>query len=168
MVEEIISEISAAQQDIPDTPISKDSPNMEVSVWYEPEEAKVDIVFVHGYSGRADGTWRSQGILWPREWLAKDFPQARILSVDYRALSGDYSSCLLSQLKSHSVGVRPIIFITHSIGVFLIKKVLSLDFTSTEGEGEFSTSNVLTNTKGIVFYATPHKFDQRVHRGKIP
>ena len=43
----------------------------------------VDIVFVHGLGGSRYGTWKKNGVLWPKSLLSKDFPRARILTVRF-------------------------------------------------------------------------------------
>ena len=64
--------------------------NETVKVLYQPgnhEPPECDIVFFHGlqlggYETAWDHTWRNQdGVLWPRDWLADDFPQSRVMSV---------------------------------------------------------------------------------------
>ena len=42
-----------------------------------------DIVFIHGVAGDPHTTWRGGegSVCWPRDWLPKQFPRARVISV---------------------------------------------------------------------------------------
>lgn len=44
-------------------------------------DSNVDIVFVHGLGGKRHRTWMKNDVFWPVDLLAKDFPQARIMTV---------------------------------------------------------------------------------------
>jgi len=134
---------------------------------------KADIVFVHGLRGGAVMTWRQQdgsgeeiSQCWPRDWLAADCPNIRILSIGYSSflhLWGDYlpveqdkhtlkgrGQDLIKKLKQANVGARPIIWIGHSLGGLLIKEIL---VQSTE---ESETCDLRSKTKGIIMYSVPH------------
>ncbi|KAI3317143.1 hypothetical protein HD806DRAFT_395882 [Xylariaceae sp. AK1471] len=54
---------------------------------YVPDDAVVDIVFLHGLNGRADTTFfhEGSGTFWPVDLLSKDVPNARILTYGYDA-----------------------------------------------------------------------------------
>lgn len=60
---------------------------------------------------------------------------------------------LLSQLMDAGVGLRPVVFVAHSMGGILVKEMLaySLQETSNDLAVQF-----VQNTKGLVFYSTPH------------
>ena len=137
---------------------------------------EVDLVFLHGLRGSPFRTWRSmtneiveekQSDCWPRDWLPVDVPGCRVILVQYDTeLSGWTSKCpmqpemstikyrsseLLNKLKNAGVGRRPVIWIAHSLGGLMVKQML-LDAGKSP---KFSSLNV--NTKGVVFYAVPHK-----------
>ncbi|XP_078587725.1 protein SERAC1-like [Branchiostoma floridae x Branchiostoma japonicum] len=103
---------------------------------------------------------------WPKSWLAKDCPNLRILSVEYDTHLSDWqpicpveqekrslanrSREILEKLKAAGVGTRPIIWVTHSMGGLLVKKML------TDSLQDSSFGDLADNTKGILFYSTPH------------
>ncbi|GFO05262.1 serine active site containing 1 [Plakobranchus ocellatus] len=135
----------------------------------------VDVVFVHGLRGGAVKTWRQRDVqdrpnsstCWPRDWLAKDCPNTRILSIGYHsALFRWGEQCpyeqekrtlesrgrdLLDKLLKAGVGSRPVIWIGHSMGGLLIKQILDL------GEKESKYSSLTSQTKGVMFFSVPHK-----------
>uniref|UniRef100_A0A672Z6N7 Protein SERAC1 n=1 Tax=Sphaeramia orbicularis TaxID=375764 RepID=A0A672Z6N7_9TELE len=103
---------------------------------------------------------------WPKSWLAADCPNLRILSVEYDSHLSDWmSKCpaenqrkslafrsqeLLQKLKVAGVGQRPVVWVAHSMGGLLVKKML-LDAAEDPDMQE-----LLKNTKGIMFYSVPH------------
>lgn len=142
----------------------------------------LDIVFIHGLRGGPFKTWRiadskssttsrsglvekidqeagKQGTCWPREWLATDFPDARLFTIKYKTnltqWSGaslplqEVSSILLKKLVAAGIGNRPVVFVTHSMGGLVVKQMLYQ--AKTQNFTEF-----LNNTIGIVFYSCPH------------
>lgn len=163
------------------------------------DEITGDAIFVHGLLGGAFRTWRQmdpgkdkseaapqiqqgkdESILpeatiscytrcWPKDWLAKDTPYARILLVDYEThlsrwtekcpLEGERRSLdmrsveILNKLRQAGVGHQPAVWITHSMGGLLVKKLLLFSCSSTEAGHE----DVCNKTKGVVFFSVPHK-----------
>ncbi|KAL8487887.1 hypothetical protein ACS0TY_024255 [Phlomoides rotata] len=140
----------------------------------------LDIVFVHGLRGGPFKTWRlsedksstksglvekideeagKQGTFWPGEWLAADFPHARLFSLKYKTnltqWSGaslplqEVSSMLLDKLVAAGIGDRPVVFVTHSMGGLVVKQMLH------QAKAE-NMNNFVNNTVGLVFYSCPH------------
>ncbi|XP_044024384.1 protein SERAC1 isoform X2 [Siniperca chuatsi] len=103
---------------------------------------------------------------WPKSWLAADCPNLRVLSVEYDSHLSDWmaqcpaenqrkslayrSQELLKKLKLAGVGERPVVWVAHSMGGLLVKKML-LDASEDPDMRE-----LLKNTKGIMFYSVPH------------
>lgn len=59
-----------------------------VRVLHTPPNPQVDIIFIHGITGHPYKTFATNGatpIYWPTQLLARDVPEARILSFGYDA-----------------------------------------------------------------------------------
>ncbi|XP_064847350.1 protein SERAC1 isoform X2 [Oncorhynchus masou masou] len=103
---------------------------------------------------------------WPKSWLAADCPNLRVLSVEYDTHLSDWrAKCpvenqrmslayrsreLLKKLKSAGVGDRPVVWVSHSMGGLLVKKML-LDASK-----DPDMKGLIKNTKGVMFYSVPH------------
>ncbi|XP_048841597.1 protein SERAC1 isoform X2 [Brienomyrus brachyistius] len=104
---------------------------------------------------------------WPKSWLAVDCPSLRVLSVEYDTHLSDWNAkCpaenqrkslayrsheLLNKLKMAGVGDKPVIWVAHSMGGLLVKKML-LDASK-----DPDMAPLIKNTKGIMFYSVPHR-----------
>ncbi|XP_022376695.1 protein SERAC1 isoform X4 [Enhydra lutris kenyoni] len=101
---------------------------------------------------------------WPKTWLARDCPALRIISVEYDTSLSDWrtrcpverksiafrSNELLRKLRAAGVGERPVIWVSHSMGGLLVKKMLL------EASKKPEMSTIINNTRGIIFYSVPH------------
>ena len=115
------------------------------------EHSKADtssLVAVHGLGGHWEDTWKADnGRLWLRDFLPLQLHErnitARIMSYGYNATTAfsksvaditDEAVMLLSALKSErtsdSERNRPIIFIAHSLGGIIVKKVELFSYES--------------------------------------
>lgn len=101
---------------------------------------------------------------WPKSWLARDCPALRIISVEYDTSLSDWrtrcpmerksiafrSNELLRKLRAAGVGDRPMIWVSHSMGGLLVKKMLL------EASKKPEMKTVINNTRGVIFYSVPH------------
>jgi hypothetical protein len=116
----------------------------EVTCVYSPPDATVDIVLVHGLNGHPEKTWTTKnGVFWPTDLLPASLKgaKARILvygyNADVYAFSGDRSassdmihqhaqtlvSGLSLERESEDCGENTIIWVAHSLGGILVKRV---------------------------------------------
>lgn len=135
--------------------------------------AYVDVVFIPGLLGGPAWTWRQSGSndqpltkCWPSDWLAKDCPNIRMLTIEYDTSLSDWApacphsnpqrtldaraSEFTRKLREAGVGERPIIWVGHSMGGLLIKKILLMAQNN-------SDQDLVEKTKGVVFFSVPHK-----------
>ncbi|XP_035473715.1 protein SERAC1 [Scophthalmus maximus] len=112
-------------------------------------------------------SWDDYTECWPKSWLAADCPNLRVLSVEYDSHLSDWgakcpaenqrkslayrSQELLKKLKLAGVGERPVVWVAHSMGGLLVKKMLLDASEDPEMHG------LIKNTKGIMFYSVPHR-----------
>lgn len=125
-----------------------------------PNQARVaDVVFVHGLHGHYFRTWclDHEEQYWPR-WIEEQLDSVRVLSVGYytNAWPGDdvptfehIARGVRNALANADVGTVPTIYICHSLGGLILKRVLELD-ADEPGHGIWETAT------GIFFFSTPH------------
>ncbi|XP_050805556.1 protein SERAC1 isoform X1 [Gopherus flavomarginatus] len=107
---------------------------------------------------------------WPKTWLASDCPSLRIVSVEYDTHLSDWktkcpiedhrksiayrSNELLNKLRAAGVGDRPLVWVSHSMGGLLVKKML------VDASKNPEMDKIVNNTRGIIFYSVPHHGSQ--------
>ncbi|CCA75073.1 related to tetratricopeptide repeat domain protein-Neosartorya fischeri [Serendipita indica DSM 11827] len=129
----------------------------------------VDIIAIHGLDGHREKTWTAEnGILWLRDLLKADIPNARILAYGYDAdtrsqecvstrtiyqNADKFLKSLSRQRSDHPR--RPIIFIAHSLGGIVLKQALGLCHSETvDSKNDFR--DILVSTHAVLFFGTPH------------
>ena len=97
----------------------------------------VDLVAVHGLGGHRKRTWQhtETGAYWLQDFVPADIKNARIMAYGYnsavafsKSIAGveEFARDLLERLKTvRQDSDRPIIFICHSMGGLVVKKVNS-------------------------------------------
>ncbi|KAI9695703.1 MAG: hypothetical protein M1820_008466 [Bogoriella megaspora] len=150
--------------------VSPKSGNLGPSVLYAPDDAVLDVVFVHGLAGNAYDTWydKKSETHWPTDFVKNDLPAARLIAYGYRADVGHFwGGAAQAKLTDHAsnmngylVGLREdtdteerkIIFVVHSLGGLVTERALQLS----ESNAEKHLTQIERNTLGIVFLGTPH------------
>ncbi len=105
---------------------------------------------------------------WPRDWLAGVSDHVRVVGVDFDTYLSQWgNSCpsesfktsledrsldILEKLKRCGIGRRPVIFVSHSMGGLIVKKMLAHAHANPDEEER----QLALNTRGVVFYSTPH------------
>jgi hypothetical protein len=132
----------------------------------QPDSHSLNVIFVHGLGGDLTETWHPKdrpGDYWPA-WLADDHSSVGVWSMGYPAQvtqwSGkgtgmalsDRARQVLDYLVSLGFDSRPIVFIAHSLGGLLVKKILQLSSSLQVARLE----PISRMTRGVVFLATPH------------
>lgn len=133
------------------------------------EEPILHIVFVHGLGGNHSKTWESKNnFSWPQH-VADTHNYSKVWSLSYPSsivelipsstkqantsdLVKEFSELLWSKIQQGKNDLTPIIFVCHSLGGILVKKLL-VENQRNSGQYEFNPSVV----KAIIFLGTPHK-----------
>ncbi|KAL2851263.1 ankyrin repeat-containing domain protein [Aspergillus pseudodeflectus] len=139
-------------------------------VLHEGTNAVVDIVFLHGLTGTRISTWTHarSGVCWPKDFLAADIPNARILTFGYDAdvvglwdpagMNGvsnharDLLGALSHRRNQDDTADRKIIFVCHSLGGLVVEEAINLSRVDAEAH----IRQIAECTLAIAFIGTPH------------
>ena len=135
-----------------------------------------DIVAVHGLRGDALRTWTEPKSkkLWLQDFLPATIEGTRVMSFNYNADTvfgnttatiSDCAGALLGSLAARRENedemARPIVFVAHSLGGIVVKQALVL------AKNETKYGSISNHTKGIFFFATPHKGSDFANYGSV-
>jgi hypothetical protein len=120
-------------------------------------------------------------IFWPRDLLAPDIPNARIIMYGY---DGDVSTFMVKTADNnifkigHDLITRlevlrstteseniPIIFIAHSLGGIIVKDALK--FSEDQKGFQDHLYSIYSHAYGIIFFGTPHRGSEMASLGRI-
>ncbi len=129
------------------------------------DDRRGDVVFIHGLGGGYLTTWTaSNNFVWPEE-LAKKHQDIGVWSVQYNASPTswygnampiqDRARNLLEQMRLKKLGEKPTVFVTHSLGGIITKKMLVEAWTASAKAGN-NWKQIAENAKAVVFLGTPH------------
>ncbi|KAG8824605.1 hypothetical protein FRC17_009068, partial [Serendipita sp. 399] len=145
----------------------------------------VDIVAIHGLDGHREQSWTAEdGTMWLKDLLPADFPNARILSYGYDADTRSFAKTSTQTIFHHAEAFaealsrqrtanpeRPIIFLAHSLGGIMLKKVRSFatrlgsmaDYLKAlvhchlrNHKSGHRLRSIITSTLAVLFFGTPH------------
>ncbi|KAI1735361.1 nb-arc and ankyrin domain-containing protein [Xylaria scruposa] len=152
-----------------------------VKVWVDPADAEIDVCFVHGLTGDRDATWTAPGQPkpWPSLFLPTELPRARLLTYGYDAYVVRKSVASINNLKDHATNLlidltnnrqlcnassRRIIFVAHSLGGLICKKVI----LQSRNHLEIHLRDLFNSVVGIIFMGTPHTGSWMADWAKVP
>ncbi|XP_014287921.3 protein SERAC1 isoform X3 [Halyomorpha halys] len=110
-----------------------------------------------------------KSICWPRDWLPKDCPYARVIAINYttdpylwrpvwmpkhiRSGMSERSWEMIDSLVDLGVGKHSIFWVGHSKGGLYVKQVLVNACESSEDKYK----DLSNKTRGVIFYSVPHR-----------
>jgi hypothetical protein len=128
---------------------------------------RTSVVFVHGLGGHVYNTWRraaDDDTFWP-VWLARDVEGLAVYSLAYEAPASNWLGTSMPlqdravnifELLLTEPGLRtgPVIFVCHSLGGLIVKKIL-LNLQQ-QAMRRREAADLLERVTEVVFAATPH------------
>ncbi|KAL6862291.1 hypothetical protein J3F83DRAFT_745778 [Trichoderma novae-zelandiae] len=136
---------------------------------HDSEDADVDIVAVHGLGGQGFKSWISQeggrSKPWLEDLLAQDIPHARIMTYGYISDGVNYRYLVRNVLYGRALDLvkelgnqrirdgtsrRPLFFIAHSLGGWIVKRALIISSEAIDAE----LKDIELATCGVAFLGT--------------
>lgn len=127
-----------------------------------PKPVRLNVVFIHGLAGGGLETWQRDDNQSLPTWIADDDDEIGVYSVDYDASplkwlgSGmpliDRANELIETLRLNDVFKVPTVFVAHSMGGIIVKKMIQLAATQKLPEWAYIEDSI----RGVVFLSTPH------------
>ncbi|XP_062564751.1 protein SERAC1 isoform X2 [Armigeres subalbatus] len=108
---------------------------------------------------------------WPMEWLPKDFPNIRVIGLNYESSLSQWSASgcpcekydgklekraaeFLRKLAKSNIGQdRPVVWVGHSMGGLLIKSIINQAAASDDP----GVRQIAANSRAVMFLGTPHR-----------
>ncbi|XP_058466764.1 protein SERAC1 isoform X4 [Malaya genurostris] len=108
---------------------------------------------------------------WPMEWLPKDFPNIRVIGLNYDSSLSQWSASgcpcekydgklekrateFLRKLSKSNIGQdRPVVWVGHSMGGLLIKSII----VQAAENDDPAVRRIAHNSRAIMFLGTPHR-----------
>ncbi|KAH7380996.1 hypothetical protein BKA64DRAFT_584580, partial [Cadophora sp. MPI-SDFR-AT-0126] len=129
------------------------------------------VVAVHGLGGDWEEAWTDDttGKLWLRDFLPSQFPKTRVWSFGYNAsvLSksvediDDAATSLVDALKGERQSTpsrtKPIIFVAHSLGGIIVKRVFCDASFENANERSDHWKDIQDSTIAAIFFGVPHR-----------
>lgn len=116
---------------------------------FKPEsKVSTHLVLIHGLFQDEEETWTDdKGYFWPL-WLTKSFRHLAIWTIRHKGIYGkssleEITNEVYQELKPKNLEKKHIVFMCHSVGGLIVKKILLQDKT------------IRKSTRGIVFYGVP-------------
>ncbi|KIX06726.1 uncharacterized protein Z518_04702 [Rhinocladiella mackenziei CBS 650.93] len=137
-----------------------------IKVLFDPPEATLDVVFVHGLTGDRERTWTSP----TPEVLTFGYDayvvrkHGEVAQIDISHHAKDLLNTLVNERQDHASATRPIIFVAHSLGGVLCKDALR----ASEVSGDMHLESITSCTWGIAFIGTPHGGSWLATWAKLP
>ncbi|KAJ5657702.1 uncharacterized protein N7484_001351 [Penicillium longicatenatum] len=134
----------------PEQRIQRKSFPSGIKLFYSPDDATVDIIFIHGLTGDRDALWTARDATdpWPQTLLPSVLPTARILTFGYDAFVADWKGVVSqNRIANHAWNLLTSLSSYRGDGTAL--------FTARQ-RPEQHLSSILHSTRGIIFLGTPH------------